>query len=403
MDHNEAYIKFKNIYEEFRSVKSPKYRNIDSKRLKIILAELLELKDFLNDNALYVRLLNAMSQVRQRQSWCKSTWNNISERGINKAIPPLIKKGGKDIEFPFKWPDEKTGNCCFITDYWDMNNYMVVDVIAYFYMLKEGKDILPKKILPVFEDITTIKNRECELQNRIPPQTDTRKLEESAIRDFLAGFRYKCSFTDRDFRQFTGKALGSNAILDLLLKTSRVEFKIAYPLRFSNSQNKLQEHPYTMNIFSRLFELAYVEDKIRSDGFVTNRRYYVIYNTILGEMFVHNLRMKNYDFIDNSFYQLPDTAQLLYRKFLMHNSYTNTYLNLSTIKEKLNLSDTNTTNLQRTIEESALESLKRYGYIKSFEVIDNGLNGKKYVIKKERKKCGSSDDDDNQQQVTVGL
>ena len=253
--------------------------------------------------------------------------------------------------------------------------------------MKEGKDILPKKLFPVFDDIATVGHRESEFKNKTE-QPDTIKLEKNTLHDFLSRFPYRVSFDDKDFRKFTGKTISSNQVLDLLLKTSRVEFKLVYLLRFSNDKNKLHEHPYTMNIFSRLFELAYIDDEIRSDGFVTNRRYYIIFNTILGEMFVHNLKMKNYDFIDNSFYSLPETAQLMYRKFLQHNSYANTYLNLSTIKEKLNLCDSNATNLQRTIEESALESLKRYGYIKSFDVID-GLNGRKYLIKKERIKYES--------------
>ncbi|MEI6127559.1 MAG: hypothetical protein WCQ99_13520, partial [Pseudomonadota bacterium] len=134
MKQSEANIKFKSIYEEFHAVKSPKYRNIDLERLKTLYSEMLDLKQYLNDNALYMRLLNAISQVQSRQSWSKSTWNNITERGINKAIPPLIKKGGKNIEFPFMWRDEKTGNQCYVNGYWDVNNYMVADVVAYFFL-----------------------------------------------------------------------------------------------------------------------------------------------------------------------------------------------------------------------------------------------------------------------------
>lgn len=56
-----------------------------------------------------------------------------------------------------------------------------------------------------------------------------------------------------------------------------------------------KEKWYDMHVFSRLFELASIDVDVRKDGIVQKREYYVIFNTIFGELFVHNLLSKNYD------------------------------------------------------------------------------------------------------------
>ena len=375
MTKDEAYELFKEIQEEYKTVKSPKYKNIASDRIEELYSTLLKINPFLNDSMHYAKVVNAISQVKKRQSWSKSLWLNISERGINKAIMPVAKRYMKDANLPFEWDDSKTGHLCSVNGYWDEKNFMVADVIGYFFLLREGGDRLPKTMTAIFDNITKVSNREQDLKdNPTSPYNDADK----NINDYYQAAQHKVAFTDQQFKKFTGTAMTSDAIKDLLHKTSSVEFKLAFPMRFDDKLNPHEER-YTMNIFSRLFEFGYIDEKVRSDRSVKSRKYFVFFNTILGEMFVHNLLMKNYDYIDNSFYKLPITAQLLYRKFLQHNDYPVAYLNLNTIVSELNLQDKNPTNLRKTVEDSALKSLKDYGYIKSFTVV-KGLQGRKYKI-----------------------
>jgi hypothetical protein len=106
--------------------------------------------------------------------------------------------------------------------------------------------------------------------------------------------------------------------LNLLLETSRVEFKIAFPIRLQEKiKNEIKKKWYQMNVFSRPFELGY-KDNERSDGVVLSRTYFIFFNTILGELFVHNLLTKEYDWVDSNFYNLPSSAQIFYRRFLLH-------------------------------------------------------------------------------------
>ena len=125
------------------------------------------------------------------------------------------------------------------------------------------------------------------------------------------------TFNDGDFRRFTGLKLRSNDILTLLQETSRVEFKLVYPVRLRDEKGKNREKPYVMNMFSRLFELGYIDEDVRNgQESVYMRRYYVTFNTILGELFAHNLKAQNYDWVERELYALPPSAQLFFRRCL---------------------------------------------------------------------------------------
>jgi hypothetical protein len=95
-----------------------------------------------------------------------------------------------------------------------------------------------------------------------------------------------------------------------------------------------------MNMFSRLFEFGYIDKQIRqSDGVVRAREYFVIFNTILGELFVHNLKMGNFDWVRVDLYSLPTSAQIFFRKFILNNDFPTIAINLQRIVQKINLND----------------------------------------------------------------
>ncbi len=309
-------------------------------------------------------------------------WRNISERGINVAIPAVVKKRGQDVQFPFQWRDKDTNSICFINNgYWDTKNYILMDVLGYFFLLKQGGDTLPDAIPPIFPGLDRIKARETELQSPSPPANLPISNVDDVIQQMKVSSEYWVKFTDKDFRKFTSLKMNTNDILKLVENTSRVEFKLIFPVRLTDSNNKLKKKPYTMNMYSRLFEFAFIDKHVTISGTVKGREYYVFFNTMLGELFVNNLLSKNYDYIDNTLYHLPYSAQLLYRRLLVNNSYKTAELLLTTIVNALNLKDKNVTNLRGTVEKNALGPLKTHGFIRSYQCVD-GLNGIKYYIKK---------------------
>lgn len=53
---------------------------------------------------------------------------------MNKAIRPSIIKGNSDF-VPYDWESDISGQTCSITNgYWDVKNYMVMDVVGYLYL-----------------------------------------------------------------------------------------------------------------------------------------------------------------------------------------------------------------------------------------------------------------------------
>ena len=228
----------------------------------------------------YIKLVNAMSQIISKFKKFEKLenlpagkiWSNLSERGMNKVIPPIIKQ--KDQVFPVEWKDKWGYNCLVSNGYWNAKNYRVMDAIGYMFLLKEGGDCLPDKPNPIFDDLFEIQQREIQLNN-------------GQNQMIVQANKHSVSFSDEDFRKATGFKMSSSDILALLLETSRVEFKLTFPVRLRSTNNKDSTH--RMNYFSRFFEFAYEDVKVRSDGIVKNRRYSIIFNTLLGELFINNL------------------------------------------------------------------------------------------------------------------
>jgi hypothetical protein len=369
MNHQEAQEIFREIWEEYDRLKYPKYRRVDLETAKRYLNSLADLKEHLGDDPLFRNLVNSLSQTVSRLTVDRK-WRNPSERGINKVIPYLVRKKGQSLDLPFQWVEGKSGQLCFLNHgCWGARNYMVMDAVGYFFLLKEGRDLLPQDPRTVFNDLESITKREGELN---PPGN--------------VQPRYSVTFTDEDFRKFTGSDLSSNEIFQLLHETSQVEFKLVFPVRLPDHKKRFQEKWYTMNYFSRVFEFGSIDKQKRSDGVVTLREYTVRFNTLLGELFAHNLLAKNYGWVDTGFYKLPYSAQVFYRRFLLHNDFPSMAISLDNISAKLNYLDRNETNLPRTIERSILEPLKDFGLISGYGKED-GLGGLKYIV---HRRCLSS-------------
>jgi hypothetical protein len=365
---------FSEIKEYYDSIEHPKYRNADLLALNKKYLLLQGLKDDLGYDPEYVKLVNAMSQIiaklvkgedLEKTPTDQRHWN-LSERGMNKVIPAVAKTSS--TIFPVEWTD-KWGYACSVSNgYWGAKNYRVMDALGYMFVMKTGGDRLPEHPAPIFDDLFEVEQRENQLNGL--ETVSTRTVSQHSI-----------GFTDEDFRRYTGLKLSSADILQLLLDTSRVEFKLSFPLRLRSTGNKEVFH--RMNFHSRFFELSYEDVKIRSDNIIQGRRYRVIFNTLLGEFFVNNLLAYYNDRIDQKFYLLPDSAQIFYRRMLQHNDYTPIEFHLSKISEAAGLRDNNESNLVKTVETSILEPLKRGGYISSYEKLLNG-NGIKYRIERPR-------------------
>lgn len=269
-------------------------------------------------------------------------WSNLSERGMNKVIPPVYKRNSADSAIPVEWTD-KWGNACYLSNgYWGAKNYMVMDVIGYLWLLKQGGDSLPEDSTPIFLDLENVITKESELSAKPYDFKSEGTIVPGSHKTGESNSFYSLSFDDSYFRRCTGLKLSSIDIKNLLLETARVEFKLTFPLRLKGSGNK--EVLHKMNFYSRFFELAVEHEKSRKDGIIQHRRYRVFFTTILGQLFINNLKAKFNSKLDIKFYTLPESAQIYYRRALVHISFNRTAMNRETIANIIGLRDQNNRN-----------------------------------------------------------
>jgi hypothetical protein len=349
----------------YDSIPSPKYRHADLDTLRQQFELLQGLKNDLGHDKAYTQLINAMSQIMAKleRNLKHQRWWNLSERGTNRVIPAISKRQG--LSWPVEYEDI-WGNTCHISNgHWGTKNHIVMDVIGNMFLLKEGGDCLPKNAEPIFNDLFEIQSLEKHLNG-----------DSDAV--IPMGKRHSIRFTDDYFRQYTGLRMNSNEIKALLLETSRVEFKLTFPVRLKSTGSKVNTH--RMNYYSRFFELGHEDLSVKRNGVVLTRRYTIVFRTLLGELFVNNLLAKFNDRIDNRFYLLPDSAQIFYRKALIHNDIKKIPFNLATIAKYAGLADTNPWNLSTTVETNILQPLIENGYIDSYEKEGENPKAPKYII-----------------------
>jgi hypothetical protein len=373
MSTDQATQLFNKIQVYYDTIPSPKYRNSDLDTLKENFDLLQALKNVRGHDKAYAKLVNAMSQViakleelsRLANMSNNRIWSNLSERGMNKAIPAIMKRRSQSwpVEYTDRW-----GNTCHVSKgHWETKNYRVMDAIGYMFLMHMGGDCLPKNTTPIFNDLHDIQQLE-------------KQLNGGHNHAFSTGHHHYIRFTDDQFRQYSGFKLSSTQIRDLLLETSRVEFKFTFPVRLKSTGSK--ENTHRMNYYSRFFELADEELNKKSNGVVLARRYTINFNTLLGKLFVNNLLARFNDRIDKLFYLLPDSAQYFYRKALSHHNEKRNEFNLATIAKLTGLTDKNQRNLTTTVETNILEPLIEYGYIDSYEKTGEDPKAPKYILRR---------------------
>jgi hypothetical protein len=389
MDENSAIQLLNETNEFYTHLKIPKYKQIPLKQWQEYLDQLQIIKQFMGGDKTLQNLINAISQivskleklenvrpinkVTKAENPDRNILMNTTERSVNKTIPCT-----RGVLFPFSWKDESNGRKgTILNGSWDSSNSMLLDMLATIFLMKEGGDLIPKEQDPIFDTLDHISNKEDVVKKKGPENNTDLSIE------LIKRRKYYFHFTDKDFRLYTSRKMKSNEILDLLLRTYKMEFKLVFPVRLIRD-NKSKEHTYEMNLFSKLFDLGYIDIDIReSDNAVLCREYHISFDTILGEMFVHNLKTKNYDWVHRDFYHLPETAQFFYRRFILNHTRTSGQIGLDKIAYWLNLKDTNINNLVSTVESSVFEILLQCKFISKYRKID-GQNGVKFYYEVDR-------------------
>ena len=124
MTADQAITIFREFKAYYDSIPLPKYRHADLNTLKEKFDLLKGLKDDLGHDKAYSNLVNAMSQVIAKLDESKKLanmpkdkiWSNLSERGMNKAIPFISKCKGQSSAV--EWTDRWGYTCSINNGHW---------------------------------------------------------------------------------------------------------------------------------------------------------------------------------------------------------------------------------------------------------------------------------------------
>jgi len=352
MNYNNALTTLNGITERYTAIPSPKYKHADLTSLQADFDVLKSLKDDLAGNADYHKLLSSVGKVIALMQPAETSWNNISERSINKTLRARSKKH-QDVNGIISWENNKKHRQEAIIHHrkWTARHFMVFDIIGYQYMLQLGNGTLPKEDQPLFNS-----GRDIKLKND----------------------QFKVTINDIEFRRFSGLArIPSKNILQLFKEIATSTFKLHYPVRLPfHRDGKRGEYIFPMPDFNAFFSIDSVtEGKYRT--------YEINFNSLLGQMFIHNLRMNNHDCINVGCYQLPYNSQVFYRNYLLNNDFATIPINLGNITQTLGFTFKNQTELIKTIKINVLDPLINFGVIEYYNFTE-GLEDMKFVVKKKK-------------------
>jgi len=349
--YDKALTALTRIRERYNTIPAPKYAHVDFASLQDDFNQLKNMKELLRDNIDYQKLIISMGKVLSRMQPTDSEWKNIAERSAGKAIRPTSRHNRNKDGFT-AWENKYGHQQANIPQQnWSARHFMVLDIVGYEYMLQLGENRLPKNDQPLFQN-----EHDIALKNEI----------------------FTITVSDKQFRQYSSLTIKSKNICHLLQQVASSTFKLNYPVRLPFHKNgKKGEYIYSMNDFSSFFTIGSISGH-------NNKTYKIRFDTLLAQLFLHNLRVKNYDFIPAITYHLPQPAQILYRRFILNNNYPQVSMNLSKIIQALGYTYTNNTALISMIKTNAIEPLIDSKILASYTFTD-GRNEKKFVLKKRQK------------------
>jgi len=287
----------------------------------------------------------------------------ISERGINLHIHPVMKKIGNDISKTYELYDSdeqvifrSKENC-----QWTYNCFNLMDYLAT--QLKRNFDTM---CMNQYGKILTI--NDPELKVMCPLLTNPNRIIDMN-KAYFEGYDND-GFGD-EFSYYSGKlkiriidifnskkVLKSNyqKILPTIKMASEFKFQTIYKFG-SLKDGKLSFNTYYANPeYDTLFNIDISDD---------NKSCTFIFDTMLSQLFFHNIMVGAYSYIHPKAELLSPTANVFYRKKILPYHNIKFKMNIYQIAETLNLSTNRKYVLQKTIDKIITE-LVDLNLIKSF-------------------------------------
>jgi len=288
----------------------------------------------------------------------------ISERGLNRLLHGVSKqRGHRNIEFPITIsPNFNTKRYSVtMTYFWSARNFMLLDYIGHIVTNTFYRDIMETD--REYDNYIPI-NPNNPYTNKIEIMIDN-QTDDIDVKLFDDNKNSEIILSEKNIRKFyCFNKIPTKTIESLFETTSYCKFTLTYPVRVFNKKIRKYTEVYIPIINENLFDYELSNYNVTPTGRITNKQYKIKF-TRFGRLFLYNLKCINFDWISSKidFYKLPETAQLLYRKYVLcRNGFNDLKFRDSTIISGLGLMNLSKTENIKAIN-IALDKLKNSNII----------------------------------------
>ncbi|OQC14399.1 MAG: hypothetical protein BWX72_01360 [Firmicutes bacterium ADurb.Bin080] len=162
------------------------------------------------------------------------------------------------------------------------------------------------------------------------------------------------------------KKYSSAEISEMIQRTADCKIKMYYPIRCCENDSYINIPNRIYKFSSSFFRLIDVKpSKLSKNGFVLERKYTLIFDTVLGYSFLQNVLSCFTDLLPEKFYFMTEYGQLFYRLLILpYYKNVKNPIGLKEIKNRLVLKTSNTTMVRKTIKR-ILDELEANSFIRA--------------------------------------
>jgi len=281
----------------------------------------------------------------------------MCERGIHRATYAATPIQRASSKFP-KIVSNFGKNECIIHNRWDSDCLFIMDILATKFIEITYQNIIPRGI-----DEIKFKQSKEKLESN---------LSAGNLQHFISTKSniWGISMTDSDLKSqfYPLQSFSSLRISKAIDKISNCRFNLTYPVRVYDSESKrFQTHRFSnMDSDPCSFFTSRAEVVKEHGRGISERRYFIEFDTVLGILFIMNCYSMNIDWIPLDLYDKSPYTQLLYKMIILQRKQCGIEHTTNYIRNKIGL-ERNRDRHSVDIIRSSLHDLKNMKLIKSWD------------------------------------
>jgi hypothetical protein len=297
----------------------------------------------------------------------RTSWKNEGSQGFLMNVDNLIRYAKRDDIIP---DDLKP----YIQKY---KRYIQLEGLVL-----ELEELRKKDSLD--EDKTKLLNQYYMERNRIADDLEYYQSELKNFRDLITGEAIQSYYIDLNLQHIAEKysiffrGRRKEYIKTLIRRTAEVKFTLEYPVRVPLVRHIKKGDGLLPIIKGVDLESVKVENENIFNVEFNGDSVRVIYNTLLGNIFFHNLLTLNTDWFEENYLKLDGYASAIYRRFFVTRSGNK--VDTLPIKQIVDYFDWSKSSRYPEVIKSAFEDIKNAGLIADYKFnINSGKFSKGYI------------------------